>query len=136
MDEEPPADLLKELEEEPEPKAVAPAPKKKAPVKPKATTPKPRKRPAPAPSATAAAPTAGTYYVQFGVFGVKANAERMAYNLERAGLKPMIQPRTSGGKTVNFVLLDEAFGSREMALKKASQVKRSTGFDTAVYKIK
>ncbi len=138
MDEEPPADLLKELEEEDvkmeETKAAAPAPKKKPAQKPKASTPKPRKKPAPA--ATVAAMASGAYYVQFGVFGVKANAERMASNLERTGLKPLIQPRSSGGKTVNYVLLDEPFGSWAKASRKASELKRLTGFNTAVYKIK
>ena len=140
LDEEPPADLLKELEEEdaqrPEAKTEASAPKKATVKKPKASTAKPRKKPAPEPAATAAAPTEGAYYVQFGVFGVKANAERMALNLERTGLKPLIQPKTSKGKTVNYVLLDEPFGSWAKAFEKASEVKRLTGFSTAVYKIK
>lgn len=137
MSEEPPADLLKELEEEqalaePEPKVETPAPK----PEPRKETAKPKRTPAPAPAASTQMASKGAYYVQFGVFGVKANAERMAFKIEKKGLEPLIQPKKSGGKTINYVLLDEPFSSWGKASKKASQVKSSTGLDTAVYKIK
>ncbi len=140
-DEEPPADMLKELEqEEPVAETGAPSPEPEV-VKEKAVEPKPavkkkKSKPAATASSTAGA-VAGSYYVQFGAFGVKDNAYRLVSRLERDGLKAMLDAKkTSSGKTVNYVLLDESFSSNAKATRRGAQIKSSKGYDTAVYRKK
>ena len=127
--------------DEPVPGAPAPAPMDQAaaPASPApAPVPAPAAKPAPAPAPAAPAVTGeavkGMYYVQFGAFSSKANAEKMLKRLKDSGVDAFISPKKVKGKTLNFVLSSSAMGKKADAEKEAKKIRKDKGFDTAVYK--
>lgn len=76
----------------------------------------------------------GKYYVQFGAFSKKANAEKMLKRLSDAGVNAFIISKKSKGKTLSFVLSASAMEKKAEAEKEARLIRKDKGFDTAVYK--
>jgi cell division septation protein DedD len=146
LDDEIPADLLKDIEQEEaamkkaekiEPvKAVIPETKKTVEKRQTTkTTVRKKTRTKQEPIKAAVSVATGAYYVQFGAFGSSANAARMEKRLKKAGMDTLIkQKATRAGKTINYVLLNEPYKSSKEASQTASQIKRTTGYDTAVFR--
>jgi len=77
----------------------------------------------------------GYYYVQFGVFANKKNADTLSGQLKRKGFATLQIPLTaSKGKKFTVVLLDEPYKNRDDAEGRGKGITRTTGFDTAVYR--
>lgn len=76
----------------------------------------------------------GMYYVQFGAFSSKANADKMIKRLKGSGVDAFISAKSVKGKTLNFVLSGASFGKKADAEKEARKIRKDKGFDTAVYK--
>jgi|Deesub1362A_J573_1020465.scaffolds.fasta_scaffold00027_102 DNA-binding response OmpR family regulator/cell division protein FtsN len=76
-----------------------------------------------------------SYYIQFGVFRSEKNAKALAGKLNNEGLEVSILKSTLKGKTVYRVLLTDEFDSKQTALKKAAQIKRTKRLDTAVFSL-
>jgi CheY-like chemotaxis protein/cell division septation protein DedD len=72
------------------------------------------------------------YYIQFGAFGVEANAKKLSADLRAEGLTLKVIEKDS----LYRVVLDEAFSSLGAAEKKAKALKASIGRQTAVYQMK
>lgn len=76
----------------------------------------------------------GKYYVQFGAFSKKANADKMFKRLKDSGLDALIVSKKVKGKTLSFVLSGAAMDKKADAEKEAAKIRKDKGFDTAVYK--
>lgn len=91
----------------------------------------------PAPEAAEPAPpAAGAYYVQFGAFGVEANAMGLLRKLKEAGLEAFIhEGATRSGKPLYRVLLMGGLDSADAASAEAQNIRISKRLDAAVYKM-
>ena len=78
--------------------------------KPAAATPAPKPAPAAKPASSLSKP-----YIQLGIFSVKANANKTAENMRKAGMVPVVKEQSSSGKTFWRVLVGPAGNSAERA---------------------
>lgn len=126
-----------QVPEEPAQPAQAEAPpalkEEEAPVEtPEETAPQ-----EPAPEEAKPAPSvARAYYVQFGAFGVEANALGLSKKLKEKGLDVFIhEGATRSGRPFYRVLLTGGFDSVARASAEARKIRTSKKLDAAVYKI-
>jgi DNA-binding response OmpR family regulator len=79
---------------------------------------------------------AGAYYVQFGAFGVEANATGLSRKLKEKGLDVFIHKgATRRGRPLYRVLLTGGFDSAASASAEARKIRTSRKLDAAVFKI-
>ena len=104
-----------------------------------AVAPKPKPEPVPAPKPEPKQthkpePPSHGHYVQFGVFGSKANAKSMASDLKTVGLDATIKEYSNhAGKPIYRVVMPEVYATEGEARDIARQVRRSKDIETSTY---
>lgn len=93
----------------------------------------PVEEPAASQEPSAPAPGEKAYYVQFGAFRSRANAESMQDKLKEKGYDTIISESTSKGQPLYLVLLSDSFSDKWTAFKQARQIKNASGIGTAVH---